>query len=191
MKHINYFFIVSLLVLGSCGSKEKGAQQIVEDQTQVNDSVIVKTISPRIKIKTDLPKEVKQFSEENTSLHDLNIQIQKFNSISVKDFSDEMITIQENCVEFLKTVPKEFTSKSVSSRIGAIQTFAKAIAFEQKKGLRDTTKIHAYSTALVESYNSLLFQLEDTKNILPENVKKSLKKTIEIKVDSLEVAPLF
>ncbi len=185
-----YFFVIGFLTFGACDSNVTNDKKNVQE-VEESSSLEVKKIAPRVKMNTNLSKEVKQLAEENTNFHDLQIQIEKLNSISVKSFSKEIVTIQENCTEFEKTIPEIFKGKSVFSRIDAIQNFSKAIAFEQKKNSNDTTKLHKYSYGLVESYNSLIVQLGDRKNVLPETVKKSLKETINIKKDSLEVEPLF
>lgn len=181
---------LSSILLNSCTSKSNQETEVETDKEKITDTAL-KTIPPRITINTDLDKDVKRLSEENTSFHDLLIQLEKINTTSVKNFSNETEAIQENCNEFVKTLPDAFQTKSVYSRIDAIKTFANAIAFEKKKGFNDTTKLHNYSNNLVLSYNSLIFQLNDSRNKLPDVVKKSLQETVKIKKDSIIGEPLF
>lgn len=185
-------FGLGLSTFLNCTSKEEKEQKAGVRITKEEALVSVKTISPRVAIFTKFSREINKLSEENVSFHDLEVEVKKLNSMSVKSFSGEMEVIQESCNEFLKTIPKDLKNKSVLSRLDAIKNFAKAIYFEKKKGFVDTTKLHAYGVNLVESYNSLIVQLNDSKNKLPEEVKSSLKKTLEIKKDSVSgEKPLF
>ncbi len=183
---------VLTVLLQCCNSKEiPQKEEIKEGQKEVIVSV-PKVISERVAIVRNLSSEVKKLSEENISLHDLEIQVKKINTLRLGDFSGELKTIQENCNEFLKTMPKDFKNKSVMGRVDAIRTFAKAVQFEKKKGYKDTTKLYNYSKNLVASYNSLITQLNDAKNNLPDEVKASLQQTLEIKKDSVSgERPLF
>lgn len=180
-----------LLTVSSCVSKKDKEE---EPSIQKENDVSIeknKTNTARVKMNTTFSQEVKQLIEENISFNDLKIQIEKLNTISISDFSDETESIKENCTEFLKTLPESFKHKSVYSRIDAIKNFSNAIAFEKKKGYSDTLKRYKYSVYLVESYNSLVLQLNDCNNKLPEKVKKSIQQTLEIKKDSIVGDPLF
>lgn len=187
---IKCFLISVLLLLNSCVSKENTNSVNVQEENNEPISKI-ETVKPRVEINSYFTKEVQQLVEENTSFNDLKFQIEKLNITSVKNFSDETKSIKENCKELLKTIPKAFKSKSVYARVDAIKTFAKAIAFEKKKGYGDTVKRYKYSIYLVESYNSLVLQLNDRNNELPETVKESLKQVLEIKKDTIVGEPLF
>lgn len=187
---VKCFLVFVLLVLNSCVTKENTDHTSIQKENEDQLTNVIQ-VTARKKITANLSKEVQQLAEENTSFSDLKSQIEKINTMRVKDFSSEMESIQENCKELLKTMPKAFRSKSINSRIDAIKTFAKAIAFEKKKGYTDTIKRYNYSMYLVESYNSLIIQLNDSNNELPETVKKSLEQTLEIKKDTIVGEPLF
>lgn len=185
------YTLVFILISCSNTTQTKEVKAIAKKEEQ-DAKVEVATIAERTTVTENFSKAVIQLSEENTSFNNLGVQIQKLNTIRIKDFSGEMKAIKEDCNEFLKTIPNAFKTKSVYSRIDAIKTFAKGLNFEKKKGFRDTTKSYAYSVGLVESYNSLIIQLNDSKNVLPKEVKESLKATLEIKKDSVSgEKPLF
>ncbi len=188
MRYLQLFFLTAFLA--ACTS-EKKTEQLSPKKSNEFPLTNVKVISPRIKINEILSDETESLLETNTSLHDLTLQLKKINTTSVHDLSNEIETVLENCDEFVKTLPSDLNNKSVLSRIDAIKNFAKAVAFETKKGYSDTTKLDTYCRKIILNYNSLIVQLNDSKNQLPDAVKKSLKETLKIKKDSVVGEPLF
>lgn len=97
--------------------------------------------------------------------------------------------------EQLEDLPQELDStlktKGVLSRIKQMETFSRAINFEISKQNRDTTKINTAIIKVIESFNNLIIQLNETNARLPEDFKKQLEEAAEIKKDTIEGVPLF
>jgi len=66
-----------------------------------------------------------------------------------------------------------------------------AISFETSKQNKDSVKINNHVIKVIESYNDLITQLNETSAKLPEEIKKQLEKTNNIKKDTIEGVPLF
>ena len=72
-----------------------------------------------------------------------------------------------------------------------METYSSAISFETSKQNKDSVKINNHVIKVIESYNDLITQLNETSAKLPEEIKKQLEKTNNIKKDTIEGVPLF
>lgn len=186
IKKTYYILLVLSCTLFCCKKKNQETSQeiynIFYDSIPRNKKKIkIRTLKPGIKKKIELSQSFIIASEYIDSLN--NAPLSKVDEIAY------ILTEQ------LEELPLELDSiiktNGVLSRIKQIETYNRAINFEISKNHRDTLKINEYLTKTLESYNSLITQLNETSIELPKDFKKQLEKTNQIKKDSIEGVPLF
>lgn len=182
-----YLFLLIIGVLFSC-KKNNTETNTINTYTIFSDSIQKKTK----RLKTYKLKAAIQKKMDGSQT--FAITSDYIDSLNTAPFSlvDEFAYILN---EQLEELPSELDStlktKGVLSRIKQMETFSRAINFEVSKQNKDTAVINTHITKVIESFNNLITQLNETNARLPEDFKKQLEEAAEIKKDTIEGVPLF
>lgn len=188
MKMKNSYYILLLLTCSLfCCNKKK------EESKQVRYNVFYDSIPKNKKRiqKTALKPGVKKKIMTSQGFSVTSEYIDSLNIAPLSKVDDIAYILNEQLEELPEELDSTLRTNGVLSRIKQIETYSRAINFEVSKNHRDTTKINEHVIKTLESFNSLIVQLNESNVKLPKNFKEELEKTNQIKKDSIEGVPLF
>ena len=186
MKNCYYILLLIICTLFSCKKKK-------EEVHQIRYNIFYDSIPKNKKrIKTiTLKPGVKKKIVTSQSFTVTSEYIDSLNIAPLSKVDDIAYILNEQLEELPEELDSILRTNGVLSRIKQIETYSRAINFEVSKNHRDTTKINEHIIKTLESFNSLIVQLNESNVKLPKNFKEELEKTNQIKKDSIEGVPLF
>jgi len=186
MRVICVTFFILLNFLG-CKQTNKDASIIVEHSASKSTNPINSSIGL-----LTLEKEV----EEKMILIPSFGSVQKrIDSIHKKSYSTIENTASElsiDIADLYKSIPTDIKNNQILSRINQLQTYTLLLK-NSISSKPDSLHLAKITNNTLKSYNSLIIQLNETRNTISEDFKKELEKA-KFNRDSLkqnEVAPLF
>ena len=171
MKMKKSFYLIPLFIWAIFSCKEE-----VSKVQEVSYDVFSDTIpKKKNRLKTfKLKKSIQKKINEYESFTFTKAYIDTLNKASYSILNNTIYSLNEELEELPKELDSTLKTKGVLSRIIQIETYGKAINFEFSKQHKDTVKINSHTIKLLESYNHLITQLNETSAKLPEELKKQL-----------------
>ena len=186
MKKSSYLILLFFCTIFSCKKETPSVQEV--GYNIYNDSISKK--KNRVKI-FKLKRSIQEKTDEYPSFTSTIESIDSLNLAPFNKVAEISYILSEQLFEIPRELDSTLKTKGVLSRIAQMETYSSAISFETSKQNKDSVKINNHVIKVIESYNDLITQLNETSAKLPEEIKKQLEKTNNIKKDTIEGVPLF
>jgi len=180
---------LSIFILGLLFSCKHETIEVKNEKYNIYSDSLFKTKKrvSLIKLKSDVKNKANEFESFLLATN----QIDSLNIAPYSKISEIAYMLTEQLDELPNELDTSLKTNSILSRINQIKTYSEGIIFEVSKNTKDTIKINKYITKVLNSYNNLITQLNETGLKLPDDFEKQLENPGSIKKDSIKGQPLF
>lgn len=192
MSKAYFYFLIAVFVFG-CKKTTSIPANVSEDKTIV-ESGDLHLKKPRLRLLT-LEKAVLNSLDNIIEFTQIQGKIDTINTkVNLVDYREKLIDLNQEIIDFEDLIPSTLSKNEILTRTSLLRTYTLLLenSLTNASG-KDSLQVERHIVKLLEAYNSLTFQLNETQNKITKEFEEELSKK-GIARDTLltdDVAPLF
>lgn len=192
MSKAYFYFLIAVFVFG-CKKTISIPANVSEDKTIV-ESGDLHLKKPRLRLLT-LEKAVLNAIDNINEFTQIQGKIDTINTkVNLVDYREKLIDLNQEIIDFEDLIPSTLSKNEILTRTSLLRTYTLLLenSLTNASG-KDSLQVERHIVRLLEAYNSLTFQLNETQNKITKEFEEELSKK-GIARDTLltdDVAPLF
>lgn len=192
MSKAYFYFLIAVFVFG-CKKTISIPANVSEDKTIV-ESGDLHLKKPRLRLLT-LEKAVLNSLDNIIEFTQIQGKIDTINTkVNLVDYREKLIDLNQEIIDFEDLIPSTLSKNEILTRTSLLRTYTLLLenSLTNVSG-KDSLQVERHIVRLLEAYNSLTFQLNETQNKITKEFEEELSKK-GIARDTLltdDVAPLF